>query len=205
MSEKIFVFWDNSNIFISANTVAADIEGDDARYQIRIQFDNLLKLAQANRPLEYAIAVGSVPPELRHVWNKLERAGVHVELYERGTLSEKEQAIDQALQVHMLRKALDYNGDPGIAVLLSGDGKGFFDGVGFHADLERMARKGWGVEVLAWESTCNRRLKEWANQVGVFVPLEDWYQSVTFRDDVNGALRRSRPLDDLSRRPVARR
>lgn len=200
MSKKVFVFWDNSNIFISAKTVAAEREGADARYQIRVQFDNMLKLAQAGRPLEYAIAVGSVPPELRHVWNRLEKVGVQVELFERGALSEKEQAVDQALQVHMLRKALDYNGDPGVAVLLSGDGKGFFDGVGFHADLERMARRGWGVEVLAWETTCNSRLKDWAEKVGVFVPLEQWYESVTFRDDQDGAIRSSAPLNLESRR-----
>lgn len=35
--KKIFVFWDNSNIFISAKTVAAEREGGDAAYQVRIQ------------------------------------------------------------------------------------------------------------------------------------------------------------------------
>jgi hypothetical protein len=194
MDKKVFVFWDNSNIFISAKSVAATKEGFDARYQIRIQFETMLKLATAGRSLEYAIAVGSVPPELRHVWNKLEQAGVMVELFERGAFSDKEQAVDQALQVHMLRKAIDYNGAPGIAVLLSGDGKGFFDGVGFHADLERMAKKGWGIEVLAWESTCNPRLKKWASEMGIFVALEEWYESVTFLDDEQGAIRKSTPL-----------
>jgi hypothetical protein len=197
--KKVFVFWDNSNIFISAKTVAAEREGGDASYQIRIQFDNLLELAVASRPLEYGIAVGSVPPPLRHVWNRLEQAGVRVELFERGSLSSREQAVDQALQTHMLRKALDYNGTPGIAVTLTGDGAGFLDGVGFHADLERMHRKGWGVEVLAWERTCNPRLREWAEKIGVFVPLEDHYDSITFTEDESGAIRRAKP-NDLTRR-----
>jgi hypothetical protein len=30
--KKIFVFWDNSNIFISAKAVAAEREGGDAAY-----------------------------------------------------------------------------------------------------------------------------------------------------------------------------
>ena len=198
--KKVFVFWDNSNIFISAKTVAAEREGGDAAYHVRIQFDNLLRLAVADRRLEYAVAVGSVPPPLRHVWNRLEQAGVTVELFERGGLSSREQAVDQALQNHMLRKALDYNGVPGIAVMLTGDGAGFLDGVGFHADLERMHKKGWGVEVLAWERTCNPRLRQWAEKIGVFVPLEDYYEAVTFTEDDSGALRRANALDLTKRK-----
>ncbi len=198
--KKAFVFWDNSNIFISAKTVAAEREGGDAAYHVRIQFDNLLRLALADRSLEYAIAVGSVPPPLRHVWNRLEQAGVTVELFERGGLSSREQAVDQALQTHMLRKALDYNGNPGIAVMLTGDGAGFLDGVGFHADLERMHKKGWGVEVLAWERTCNPRLRQWAEKIGVFVPLGDYYETVTFTEDESGALRPANTLDLTKRK-----
>jgi hypothetical protein len=198
--KKVFVFWDNSNIFISAKTVAAEREGGDAAYQVRIQFDHLLQLAAAGRTLEYAIAVGSVPPPMRHVWNRLEGTGVKVELFERGSLSSREQAVDQALQTHMLRKALDYNG---IAVMLTGDGAGFLDGVGFHADLERMHKKGWGVEVLAWERTCNPRLKEWANKIGVFVPFENFYDAITFTEDDSGALRRANALD-LSKRQMTK-
>jgi NYN domain len=199
--KKVFVFWDNSNIFISAKSVAAEREGGDAQYHIRIQFDHLLALAVAGRELEYAIAVGSVPPALRHVWNRLEKAGVKVELFERGSLSLREQAVDQLLQTHMLRKALDYNGDPGIAVMLTGDGAGFLDGVGFHSDLERMHRKGWGIEVLAWERTCNPRMKDWAEKIGIFVPLENSYDTITFTEDESGAIRRAIPLD-LSRRKL---
>ena len=52
----------------------------------------------------------------------------------------REQGVDQALQTAMLRDGFDYNGDPGIIVMLTGDGAGFDDGVGFHADMERMHR-----------------------------------------------------------------
>jgi NYN domain len=196
-----FIFLDNSNIFFSAKTVATQKEGIDAGYQVRIQFENLLRLASADRNVASAIAVGSVPPALRHVWNKLEQAGVKVELFERGALSNREQAIDQALQVHMLRAAFDRNGNPGTAVVLTGDGAGFLDGVGFHADLERMHRRGWSIEVLAWERTCNSRLKQWVNTVGVFVALEDYYDSITFTEDASGVLRRSTELD-LSLRKI---
>ena len=166
--ERVFIYWDNSNIFISAQQVAIEREGESARYRMRIHFQNLLKLARADRPIEHAIAVGSIPPELRHVWNRMENEGVTVQLLER------------ALQTAMLRDAFDYNGNPGIAVMLTGDGSGFDDGVGFHADLERMRRRGWRVEVLSWRHSCNRAMRRWAEQNGTFVALDDYYQSVTF-------------------------
>ena len=178
--DKVFIYWDNSNIFISAQQVAIEREGEAARFRVRIHFRNLLQLAHGNREIERAIAVGSVPPELRHVWNRLENEGVTVQLLERGALQGREQGVDQALQTVMLRDAVDYNGDPGIAVLLTGDGAGFDDGVGFHADLERMRRRNWRIEVLSWRHSCNRRMREWAEENGKFIALDDFYDSVTF-------------------------
>ena len=178
--DKVFIYWDNSNIFISAQQVAALIEGGTARFRVRLDFQNLLELARAGREVEHAIAVGSIPPELRHVWNRLENEGFTVQLLERGALQGREQGVDQALQTAMLRNAFDYNGDPGIALLLTGDGSGFEDGVGFHADMERMHRRGWRIEVLSWRHSCNRRMREWAEEHGVFIALDDFYESVTF-------------------------
>ena len=178
--DKLFGFWDNSNIFISAQQVAAELEGDAARYRIRLHFRHLLDLACAGREIEHAIAVGSVPPELRHVWNRLENEGITVQLLERGAIQGRKQGVDQVLQSAMLRDALDYNGNPGIVALLTGDGSGFSDGVGFHADLERMRNRGWRIEVLSWRHSCNRAMREWAEDQGTFIALDDFYESVTF-------------------------
>ena len=179
--EQAFIYWDNSNIFISARAVAEEREGSGARHRVRVHFRNLLELAHAGRSIGHAIAVGSVPPELRHVWNRLENEGVAVQLpgnAARSTVASR--AWIQLLQTAMLRDAFDHNGDPGIAVLLTGDGSGFADGVGFHADLERMHRRGWRIEVLSWRHSCNRRMREWAEQNGRFVALDDFYESITF-------------------------
>ena len=82
--DKVFIYWDNSNIFVGGQQAAIEREGGTARYRTRIHFQNLLVLAYAGREIERAIAVGSVPPELRHVWNRLENEGVTVRLLERG-------------------------------------------------------------------------------------------------------------------------
>ena len=174
---KVFIYWGTSNIFISAQEAAVEREGEQVRSRMRIHFRNLLALARANRPVQYAVAVGSIPPEMRQVWNRLENEGVTVELLERGRVQGGEQGVDQLLQTQMLRDTVDYNGDPGIAVLLTGDGSGF------HADLERMHRKGWRIEVLSWRHSCNRRMREWAESVGLFIALDDYYESITFLEE----------------------
>ena len=191
--EKVFIYWDNSNIYISAQQVASNLEGAEARPRVRIDFRNMVELASAGREIERAIAVGSIPPELRHVWNSLENEGVDVQLLERGAMRGTEQGVDQSLQTAMLRDGFDYNGDPGVMVLLTGDGSGFYAGVGFHADLERLHRRGWRIEVLSWRHSCNRRMREWAEDNGKFIALDDYYHSVTF-------LERPEPGEPLANR-----
>ncbi|WP_168191858.1 NYN domain-containing protein [Chromobacterium phragmitis] len=178
--QPVHIFWDNSNIYIPAQEVAANREGVFAAKEIRIHFDHLYQLARAGRPVIRSLCVGSVPPEMDTVWKSLRASGVAVELFERGADSGAEQGVDQCLQVHMLRALADAD-EPGVAVLLTGDGAGYDSGAGFHADLERMHKRGWGVEVLSWDHSCNRRLKAWAQTNGVFIALDKHFEQVTFR------------------------
>ena len=93
---------------------------------MRIHFENLLHLAHADRPVEKALVAGSVPPEMRQLWNRMENRGVEVQLFDRGSPERGEQEMpDKILQLRMLEDALDYNGDPGVVVLLTGDGAGY--------------------------------------------------------------------------------
>ena len=198
---RVFIYWDNSNIFIGALDEAEEREGRAARHRVRIHFKTMLRLAHADRPVERALAAGSVPPEMRTLWNRLSDVGVEVELFDRGVGNGGEQQTpDRILQLQMLRDFADYNGDPGIAVVLTGDGGGFFDGAGFQADLERMHRRGWRVEVLSWANSCSQRLRRWVEAHGVFVPLDDFYEQVTFLEPRDGMQERYETELDLSRR-----
>ncbi len=198
MKEQVVIFWDNSNIFIPAQHVALKEDGVLQQKDLRIQFDTLYSLARCGREVVKAICVGSVPPELEAVWQRLRAAGVEVELYERGKTTGTEQGVDQCLQVHMLRALADIQ-DPITAVLMTGDGAGYEDGIGFHADLERMAVRGWGIEVISWDCACNKKLKSWVQATGIYVPLETYYRAVTF---VEGG-RRSTGLS-MTRRGTAK-
>ena len=207
--EEVFIYWDNSNIFIEAQRLAEERnEHVDARYRVRINFDDILRLAHADRPMRKAVAAGSVPPELRQLWNRMENMGVEVHLFNRIRLDLGEQEIpDRLLQLQMLEDAMDYNGDPGIVVLLTGDGAGYLEGAGFHSTLQRMHRRGWRIEILSWAHSCNFRMREWAQENGVFVALDDFYDSITFLEPSQPghalALARNASPLDLSRRARA--
>ena len=114
---------------------------------------------------------------------------------------------DRLLQLRMLEDALDYNGDPAVVVLLTGDGAGYLEGAGFHSTLKRMHRRGWRVEILSWAHSCNQRMRRWAGENGVFVALDDFYEAITFmepsRPGSELALARDAAELDLSRRIIA--
>ena len=87
---------------------------------------------------------------------------------------------DYFLRKCVLEDGLDHLDDPGIMVLLTGDGACYYDGAGFHAALERLQARGWRVEILSWAHSCNQRMREWAQSNGVFVALDDFYEAITF-------------------------
>ena len=204
--ENVFIYWDNSNIFISAQEVAALREGNMARYRVRIHFKSMLRLARANRQMEKAVVAGSTPPGARALWDALRNEGVKVEeLFDRGSGGKEQEVPDRQLQLQMMTDVATCP-RPGVAVLLTGDGRGREEKKGFHYALEVMHSKGWRVELLSWEQTCRREMRDWARKNGVFVPLDDHYESVTCLQERNGpAMERRAEEVDLSRRSISPR
>lgn len=86
-------------------------------------------------------------------------------------------------------------------------GAGYLEGAGFHRTLERMHARGWRVEILSWADSTNRRMREWAEANGVFVPLDDFYEAVTFMEPSLPGHELAQPRDaaalDLGRRHVS--
>jgi hypothetical protein len=187
LARSVSIFWDGSNIFFPAREVAIDREGPYQAPNIRIQVDHMYELARAQRSVERAVYVASVDPK-HAILDKLRACGMDLDVFEVGERSGREQAVDQALQVHMLRAITDLR--PGVAVLLTGDGAGAEDGRGYFADLQRMHAFGWAIEVITWKAACHRRMRKWVEAHGRMIFLDDYYDSVTF---LEGA-RRSKPL-----------
>jgi hypothetical protein len=190
---QVSIFWDNSNVFVPAIDVAKERDGAIVGHSLRIHFANLFELARAGRRVNGGYCVGTTPIRNPKLEERLAGVGIGTEFFERGRESGGEQAVDQALQVHMLRSLVDMA--PGIAVLLTGDGAGAGSGRGYLADLQRMYRGGWEVEVLSWRDACHRGLRSWSEEHGHFVALDDYYESVTFLE----GLRFAKALNRVSR------
>ena len=205
--DEVFLYWDHSSILFEAQRLAEERdEGPNARSRVRINFNNLLQLAHADRPIKKAFAVGSVLTQLHRSWKGLENRGVEVTLDDRGYPGRGEQEMpDGTLQLCMLEDALDYIDDPGIMVLLTANGAGCLECDGLHSTLERIHKGGWQVEVLSWASCCDRRTREWAERNGVFIALDEYYSAITFLKPSQSALPRHPTRIDLSRRvPLVR-
>lgn len=206
--DKVFIYWDNSNIVLEAKRLAAKREGQDVRPRVRIHFDNLISLARAKRQIKSASVAGLAPPELDALKGKMEKQDIKVRLFKRENGHGEPTGPDESLQRQMLRDAHDHQNDPGIAVLLTGDGKGLAEGVGFHADARRMHKQGWRVEILSWKHSCTKEMRQWAEDVGAFISLDDYYESITYLEPSTSGFPtvESRPSKDLdlSRRSVAK-
>ena len=172
----VFIYLDNSNIFIEAKRLAEECNGS-GRQAVRLHFDNLLALAANGRTVKHAVAAGSVPPELRNLWARLHRSGVDCKVFERGPKGEQN-VPDCFLQLAMARNAL--MNPPGVAVLLTGDGVGHLQDEGFLTTLKGVKMSKWNVEVLSWRHCINRYLFDWVKENGHFTALDDYYESITF-------------------------
>lgn len=209
MTNDVFIYWDNSNIFHAAQWLANEREPEsDASYRIRISLETLYKLAHADRPVKGAIVSGMVRPGEQHLQAQFKKLGMKVAFIEQVDTSQGEQEMpDRILQFEMMRDSLEHKCTPGTAVLLTGDGAGYSAGVGFYKMLELMHEYHWKVEVLSWEHTCNKHMREWVEQNGVFVALDNFYESITYlkpsgEGHTPAPARRVTPLD-LSQRPFA--
>lgn len=175
----MYLFWDNSNIHYSGmNSVMPQFDIGSSPYQYRTHFKNLFELVRAGRTMEAAYVAGSVPPPSDAVWDYIRRLKINLTLLNRTADGKEQESVDMSLQSMLLRTIIDK--EPSDIAILTGDGAGNLLGKGFLADLKRAKKLGWSIEVYAWESTCNRYLREYAENEGKFIGLEKYYYSITF-------------------------
>ena len=63
------------------------------------------------------------------------------------------------------------------------------------------------LEILSWRHSCNQRMRQWAEANGLFVALDDFYESITFmtpsRPGFEHALARQSSTLDVSLRKTS--
>ena len=170
-ADGVCVLCDHSNILLNARKMAVAREGSAGANKLMLKFDHLMKLACRGRTLLRAVVVGSMIPEAQAT--ALASEGVVVERYEADAKG-RECAVDQALQVHLLRAGFDFR-PAATVVLLTGDGAGYSQGLGFWADAQRLYQIGWEVELMSWNRSCNHRFRKWVAEVGTYADASPSY------------------------------
>lgn len=186
----MYIFWDNSNIHYAGLDQVFPVKEPGVQKELyRTYFSNLLDLVVQGRKVDDIFFAGSVPPKGDALWKHIESLGIIPSLLPRSLTDGEADTTDHVLQLALLRLAMDTL-EPQTIALLTGDGAGINNGQGFLADAKRIAKKGWKFEVYSWESTCHGLLKQFAEENGKFVNLEDYYENITF---IKGG-RRAKPL-----------
>ncbi|CAG8624808.1 10160_t:CDS:2, partial [Paraglomus brasilianum] len=122
--------------------------------------------------------VGSCPPPDDTLWNKIKVLGYEVTMYDWNNKN-KEKRVDMKLGISMVVETLFKAKDPGILVLVAGDGD-------YEPALEEILKAGWKVEIQFWASGTSRHLKtpDIAHKNKelkiVYKPLDHEYQNFTY-------------------------
>ncbi len=182
------IFWDNSNIWISAQNCCEIKEPGIPTIALRISFHNLHNLVAKERKVDTKVMSGSVPPECEKLWSYAERLGYDTKLLKKVDSGEglSEQAVDESLHLAMANTLLDYMDEdsPQTMVLLSGDGRVSTQGTSFPSQLEKALRSGWNSEVYTWENSYNNRVYQelvdtYSDKIQVIF-LDAYYNNITY-------------------------
>lgn len=182
----VHVFWDNSNIWLSAKNHCDEI-GEAPRDALRIHFLNLHNLATKGRMTETKVISGSIPPDSNSLWNNAKELGYDTHLLKRvkdeRTLKKVEQAVDESLHLAMANVVLDFPA-PQTMILLSGDGKVSGQNTSFPNQVERALKFGWNVEVYTWNNSYNRRAYQklidlYGSNIRIII-LDEFYINLTY-------------------------
>lgn len=209
------IFWDNSNIFIGAQTVCAYTEGDKSRIALRINFENLLLCVKNGRDFDQKVLAGSVPPQCDSIWAIARAYGFETNLLQRiedDFGRSQEQAVDEILHLKIVNAAAQNLNSSGSILILSGDGRTSSYGTSFPGQAEIAIKLGWKIENWCWGMT---RSKEWERLAEKYPDkvtlnvLDPYYESITFlvggeyyqkigidKHYYDVASRRSKPITD---------
>ena len=180
--EVAHLYVDFSNLTYALRAEA--IRRGDPDRTVRVHAGNLRRILAAGRRVGDAMLVANreIPtPVLDHF-----RSNFTVELVEAGRVTGTEQAGDELLQNSIYRTLFRATG-PSTIVVATGDGAGWQEGRGFCESLLAARRRGFGVEVVSFESALNRRLRRLAELIGTVVTLDPFYESIAFLEGLRPA------------------
>ena len=157
MADNVFVFIDNSNMFIQGTHAIAALE-DAGKWDAqrttrqltnaRIDYGALLRVVLKERHLGgVPLLVGSRPPPNDTLWEKLKAQGLEVKVFDRNAAN-KEKKVDTFIVAEVMETL--YTASPGgpggcTVALVAGDGD-------YEPLADKIVAKGWNLEVYFWRT-----------------------------------------------------
>lgn len=156
----VHIFWDNSNIWLSAQNLCKVNEPGTPVSAMRISFQKLDEFVLKGREAITKVISGSIPPDCDSLWEKARSLGYDTNLLKRVESDEgmkKEQSVDESLHLAMANAILSNAINSQIMILLSGDGRQSLQKTSFPGQLQLALNHEWNVEVYSWENSFNKR------------------------------------------------
>ena len=178
----IFIFVDDSNIWIEAKKLSASKKfktaplSEDPR--VRIDMGKLADVLANKRPVKQGILYGSEPPPIDTVWKKIEKKGFKVISKRRDAFTGKEKQIDTNIVADITATAIRTPiHERTTIVLVTGDANVL-------PALEKVIEEErWHVEVYMWKDALSKQLTYYAAQHHKRVevtPLDKYFDHLAF-------------------------
>ena len=157
-NNHVFIFVDDSNIWIGAKKLAADKMNlkceEDPR--LRLDIGKVTDVVADDRKVAWGVLYGSEPPPIDSVWQKIRKCGLKVNVTKRSTFTEREKQVDQQM-VTDITKLVSSNIFKGKIMMVSGD-----------ADMipavNESLRKKWSTEIWMWKNGISKSLTKLAEE-----------------------------------------
>ena len=123
-AERVWIFADNSNIWIEAMKNASKLKGYSCEkdHRLRIDVGRLMDVVAGKREVKEATIYGSRPPPLDTVWKKMRERKWRVKVKDRSSVTRREKEVDSQLVVDVTYIACKTPLDSqGTIIIISGD------------------------------------------------------------------------------------
>lgn len=181
----MYIVWDNSNIhYAGLDQVRPVLEPNAPKELYRTYFQGVLDLVKGGREVDDIYFCGSNPPKKGDkLWKTVSKTiGKEPQIIPRSLSEGEANTTDRELQLAILHLFFDHQ-NPDTIVLLTGDGAGARNGIGFLAEAKRLTERGWNFELYSWDVVCHSEMREFMKANGKYVKLEDYYFNITFLEN----------------------
>ena len=161
--KPIWLFVDDSNIWIEAKKVASKLKGFKTKqdHRLRIDMGKLTDVVTAGRPVKKGILYGSEPPKIDSVWKKIREKNFEVKTKRKSIITRKEKEVDGQLITDVTALACKTpEEERSTIILITGDAD-------IRPAVEKIMEEGvWSVEIYMWQQGFSSRLKDLEEEGG---------------------------------------